>query len=280
VDNSIEFHALPGVAAGRARGGRDTQQDDLLCLHDPATQAYLLVLADGMGGDGAGELASQGVVESARRLWEQGAWRDQPTSLFLESVCQVAHAELRHRQQHLTSGSPHSTVVALLVRDRRIAWAHVGDSRLYRFHGHQLIGRTEDHSLAQLRHRRGEISEDELATHDDQQLLLRGLGGPDQPVVEHGSGELHHGHAFVLCSDGAWTQLKDEELGRFVQRRDQQASVREAIHLAVERGGASGDNVSLIFVRPPVGGFWPSLWQAVFSGRRRGKTPATMQDEV
>ncbi|QNK00683.1 PP2C family protein-serine/threonine phosphatase [Dyella telluris] len=279
MDNAIDERTLPGVAGGRARGGRDTQQDDLVCLHDPLTHTYLLVLADGMGGDGAGELASQGVIDSTRRLWAQGTWRDQPTSLFLESVCQAAHAELRLRQQQLANGSPHSTVVALLVKDQRIAWAHVGDSRLYRFDGHQLLGRTEDHSLAQLRYQRGEINEQDLATHDDQQFLLRGLGGPEGPVVEHGSGELRRGHAFVLCSDGAWTQLQDEELGRFVQRRDQQQALSEAIHLAVERGGPMGDNVSLIFVRPRTGGFWPSLWQAMFPGRRR-KAPATLQDEA
>lgn len=279
VDNAIDERTLPGVAGGRARGGRDTQQDDLVCFHDPLTRTWLLVLADGMGGDGAGELASQGVVDAARRLWAQGTWRDQPTSLFLESVCQAAHAELRLRQRQLASGSPHSTVVALLIKDQRIAWAHVGDSRLYRFDGHQLMGRTEDHSLAQLRHRRGEIDEQELATHDDQQFLLRGLGGTEGPVVEHGSGELRRGHAFVLCSDGAWTQLKDEELARYVQRRDQRQALSEAIRLAVERGGPMGDNVSLIFVRPTVGGFWPALRQAMVSGWRR-KTPATMQDEV
>ncbi|MDE2087511.1 MAG: serine/threonine-protein phosphatase, partial [Xanthomonadaceae bacterium] len=81
MDQVIDFQALPQVAAGRARGGRDTQQDALLCLHDPATDALLLVLADGMGGDGAGELAAEGVIEVARRLWELGLWREQPGAL-------------------------------------------------------------------------------------------------------------------------------------------------------------------------------------------------------
>ncbi len=280
VDNAIEFHALPGIVAGRARGGRAEQQDDLVCFHDAATGSYLLVLADGMGGDGAGELASQGVIDSARRLWDQGTWREQPTSLFLESLCQAAHAELRCRQQQVARGAPHSTIVAFLVRDHRIAWAHVGDSRLYRFRGRRLLGCTEDHSLAQARHRLGEITADELSTHDDQQLLLRGLGGPDAPVVEHGSGVLNHRDAFALCSDGLWTQLKEAELARFVQRADQQRALREAIHLAVERGGAKGDNVALSFARPSSGGFWPSLRKAMLSALRRNDARATLQDEA
>ena len=82
MDQAIDFQALPQVAAGRARGGRDVQQDALVCLHDPASDSLLLVVADGMGGDGAGELAAEGVIDTARRLWEQGAWREQPGALL------------------------------------------------------------------------------------------------------------------------------------------------------------------------------------------------------
>ena len=70
---------------------------------DVAALGALLVLADGMGGDGAGELASAGVIEIARRLWRHGLWRDQPGPLFLESLCQAAHAELRRRGERLAA---------------------------------------------------------------------------------------------------------------------------------------------------------------------------------
>ena len=70
MDQAVDFQAIPRVVAGRARGGRDAQQDDMVCLHDAAQAASLLVLADGMGGDGAGELASAGVIEVARRYHE------------------------------------------------------------------------------------------------------------------------------------------------------------------------------------------------------------------
>ncbi|MDE2317049.1 MAG: serine/threonine-protein phosphatase, partial [Xanthomonadaceae bacterium] len=124
MDQAIDFQALPQVAAGRARGGRETQQDALLCLHDPANDALMLVLADGMGGDGAGELAAEGVIEVARRLWELGLWREQPGALFLEALCQEAHAELVRRREGLVAGEPHSTVVALLLRGKQAYWAH------------------------------------------------------------------------------------------------------------------------------------------------------------
>ena len=249
MDTQIETHISSLVAAGRARGGRPTQQDELICLHDSAADVRLLVVADGMGGDGAGELAAAGVIHVTRQLWERGTWRDQPAALFLETLCQDAHHELRRRGVGLTNGEPHSTVVALLMRGNSVSWAHVGDSRLYRFQGRRCLDRTEDHSVAQLRVRRGELAADRLASAPDQHMLLRGLGGPQPPQVDHGFATLRPGQAFALCSDGVWEHLTTQELGRLASRRDQRAALHEALSLALQRGGDTGDNVALIFAR-------------------------------
>ncbi len=249
MDQPIEIRTLPGVAAGRARGGRPTQQDNFICLHDAAADAHLLVLADGMGGDGAGELAAAGVVEVARRLWEQGAWRDQPGAMFLENLCQEAHVELRRRGERLAGGKPHSTVVALFTRGDRACWVHVGDSRLYRFRGRRLLGCTEDHSLVQEKVRRGELSVEQMGSDPDQHRLLRGLGGPLPPQVDHGFDRVRPGQHFVLCSDGAWETLSTRELGRWSHRRDQRGAVGRLLSMATARGGEEGDNVAVILMR-------------------------------
>lgn len=264
--------ALPQVAGGRARGGRPTQQDQLVCLHDPVENARLLLVADGMGGDGAGELASEGVSLVARQLWQGGGWRDQPGPVILEALCHEAHRELRRRGERLASGEPHSTVVALLVPGNRACWVHVGDSRLYLFQGRRCLRQTEDHSLSQLKVRRGELDAAQVADDADQHKLLQGLGGPNPPQVEHGAAMLRAGQAFALCSDGVWEHLSADELGRFAQRRDQQEALREAITLVLERGGAAGDNVALIFFRT---GWVVGLWRRmihlipVLAGRSR-----------
>jgi serine/threonine protein phosphatase PrpC len=283
MEQAVDFQAIPRVVAGRARGGREAQQDEVLCLYDAGQDAFLLVLADGMGGDGAGELASAGVIDAARRLWNEGLWRDQPGPLFLESLCQEAHAELHRRRAGLLGGEPHSTVVAMMVQGDRVAWAHVGDSRLYRFQGARLLGRTEDHSLAQLRLLRGEITEEQLATHPDQHKLLRGLGGPEAPVVEHGYARLRPGQSFALCSDGVWEQLSTAELCRLSRRRDQAAALREALALAVERGGQDGDNVALIFARPARQAWWRRYHDRLRSVLRRraiGERAVTTYNEA
>lgn len=249
MDKQIELCVLPMVAAGRARGGRPTQQDNLVCLSNSEGGVRLLVLADGMGGDGAGELASEGVIQVARQLWARGLWRAQPGAQFLETLCQEAHQELRRRGRGLANGAPHSTIVALLMKGTRVCWAHVGDSRLYRFRGRRCLDRTLDHSVAQLRVCRGEMSADQLATAPDQHKLLQGLGGPQPPEVEHGFADLWPRHAFALCSDGVWERLSTEELGGLARRRDQRAAVVEALTEAMERGGETGDNVALILAR-------------------------------
>jgi serine/threonine protein phosphatase PrpC len=249
MDMQIESILSPRVAAGRAKGGRPTQQDALVCLHDPATDTFLLVLADGMGGDGAGELASEGVVMITRQLWAQDQWRDQPGAIFLETLCQQSHAELRRRGQDLASGEPHSTVVALLIRGHRVCWAHVGDSRLYRFQGKRCLGHTEDHSVSQLKVSRGELDADQAGTDPDQHKLLRGLGGLQSPQVDHGGAVLRPGQSFVMCSDGVWEQLSTRELGSLANRRNQENALHSALTLALERAGEAGDNVALIMFR-------------------------------
>jgi serine/threonine protein phosphatase PrpC len=288
MNTTVDFHAIPRAAGGRAQGGRATQEDDLICLHDSASSTWLLVLADGMGGDGAGELASHGVIQATLRLWEQGAWRSLPGSLFLETLCQEAHAQLQQHGEHLAGAQPHSTIVAALIRASRVSWAHVGDSRLYRFRGTRLIGRTEDHSLGQLKLQRGELTEGELANDPDQHKLLRGLGGPQPPVVEHGFAELDGDQTFVLCSDGVWEQLTTEELASLSQRRDQHEALKEALATAVERGGRDGDNVALIFAHASGEGrlrryrnkLWSAMQRTVAFGQRAAEQTATRDSET
>ena len=261
------------LGAGRARGGRPSQQDDLVCLTDEPTRTRLLVLADGMGGDGAGELASAGVIAVAQRQWREGRWRELPGALFLEQLCQEAHLELRRRGEGLVDAAPHATVVALLLKGRTAFWAHVGDSRLYRFERGRVLGCTEDHSVVQARVRRGELRADEAGGAVDQHQLLRGLGGPLHPRVDHGCAPLRRSHAFALCSDGVWEHLSAQELAGFAGRSDLHAAVGEALALVLGRGGENGDNAALILVGAGLGRRLrlprPDRWWSVLSGAGR-----------
>jgi len=250
MDVDMEIRELARMACGRARGGRASQQDDLICFHDRREGARLMVLADGMGGDGAGELASGGVVHAARELWEAREWLEQPGALFLETLCQEAHAEIRRRNGWVAA-EPHSTVVALLTRGAHAYWAHVGDSRLYHFQGKRCLSCTQDHSLARLKVDRGELAMEDLATDPDQHVLLRGLGGEEPPEVDHGYAALKPGQGFALCSDGIWETLSERELADLLQAEHLFDGVHSGLVRAGERGGETGDNIAMILMRTP-----------------------------
>ncbi|MDA3915313.1 PP2C family serine/threonine-protein phosphatase [Oleiagrimonas sp.] len=265
TDADIEYLSFPRISAGRARGGREAQQDALVCLNDSNEGTSLLVVADGMGGDGAGELAAEGVIAVARRLWNEDLWRSQPAPMFLEILCQEAHEELIRRRQALMYGEPHSTIVALLLRGDRASWVHVGDSRLYCFMGSRCTERTLDHSLAQLKVTRGQIRPEQIPKDPDQHKLLRGLGGDVPPEVEHGGSMLHPGQTFVLCSDGIWEHLTTRELGQMASRDDHQQAMRELLAVALERGGDDSDNAAVVLARTSDAGRFRRLGAQMWS---------------
>ena len=107
-----------------------------------------------------------------------------------------------------------STVVLLTIDGNQATWAHSGDSRLYYIHNGWIQKITEDHSVAYMKYKAGEINRDDLATDEDQSRLLRTLGGEDrfEPEIFVNDILLESGDGFLLCSDGAWEYLRDGEI--------------------------------------------------------------------
>ena len=105
-----------------------------------------------------------------------------------------------------------STVVALSVEGGRAVWAHTGDSRLYRIHNGQLRQLTDDHSVAYLKYKTGEITKEQIPTDEDQSVLLRALGGYRWEPATGAASDLTPGDAFLLCSDGFWELVGENEM--------------------------------------------------------------------
>ncbi|OZB55054.1 MAG: hypothetical protein B7X35_09610, partial [Halothiobacillus sp. 14-56-357] len=132
------------MGADRHVGGRAYQQDQVVCLTTPDMKYQLLVVADGVGGHWGGEMASNTVVEVARRLFPAQLNQFPASGGFLDYFCQKANDEIRARAAR-ENQQAFSTVVALLTTPGRAYWAHVGDSRLYGFKGAELVHQTSDH---------------------------------------------------------------------------------------------------------------------------------------
>jgi serine/threonine protein phosphatase PrpC len=223
-------------------GGRAEQQDRAEIFESEKRGDYLIVLADGMGGHHGGALAAQAVVDSSCNLFESSGIND-PLS-DLESLCLQAHKAVTQIGNQ-GGQTPGSTCVMLYVSGDEAYWAHVGDSRLYHFRNGKLQNRTSDHSLVQLLVSRGELSEAEMATSPLQNQLYMRLGGEEIPKPEIGSAEVHKGDAFMLCSDGFWESIDEDEVSAILNRDDLEGAVEQLVKVAKERGGTNGDNITM-----------------------------------
>lgn len=141
-----------------------------------------------------------------------------------------------------------TTAVALSIDGERAVWGHIGDSRLYRFSGGTLDQETRDHSVTFMKYLGGEISYMDICHDDDRSSLLRALGKlPCKP--ETGQAELHPGDAFLLCSDGFWEYVYQEEiLADLLKAETPEGWARDMLLRHIRRTPPGNDNFSLITV--------------------------------
>lgn len=224
------------------KGGRSYNEDYADVKKLP--QKGLFVLADGLGGHQHGELASKRAVES---VLEGDIPDDCDLSEWLEEKLKTADESVKALQLEKKSRMK-STIVSLLISGDSAVWAHIGDSRLYYIHDGELKKITEDHSVAFKKYKAGEITRDQIPFDEDQSVLLRALGGERAiPVLD--SAELTSGDGFLLCSDGVWEYLYDDEVLVDYLKSETASDWGELLLLRVmQRMPGDSDNLSLITV--------------------------------
>lgn len=186
-------------------GGR-ARNEDTVRHAARGEDALCLVLADGLGGHGGGELASSAAAESICRGWDGTADVE-----ALKALVQEANRRVLAIQTPQCAMK--TTVTVLILAGGRAVWAHAGDSRLYYFRDGVLAFQTRDHSAAQLGVLLGDITMDQIRFHEDRSRVLRALGQEDKLTVEAGERALDSGkHAFLLCSDGFWEYVLEREM--------------------------------------------------------------------
>ena len=226
------------------KGGRAYNQDSVGISEVPSGAVF--VVADGLGGHLHGEMASQCAVDMFSCAADIPA--DDQKGWLEEQIGRINRQIISLQEQH---GNMRTTVVALAVQENRAAWAHVGDSRLYYLHDRRIEAVTEDHSVAYKKYLAGEITREEIASDVDQSCLLRALGNPTRSKPD--SFEPEHpiapGDGFLLCSDGFWEYVLDEEILVDYLKADCAQAWAELLLLRVmERIDAGNDNLSVITV--------------------------------
>ena len=190
------------------QGGRPYNEDSVGSKQDDGCGIF--VVADGLGGHQFGEVASACVRDT---LLE--GWRPEEADRQEWIGEQIAEANRRVLAMEQEKKSVlKSTVVVLTIDGERAVWANVGDSRLYYLHKSEIRSVTKDHSVAYKKYKAGEITREQIGQDEDQSCLLRAIGGGDrnEPDVYDADVPLEAGDAFLLCSDGVWEYVRDEEI--------------------------------------------------------------------
>ena len=239
------------AGTGQHIGDRKEQQDRVALLTAPKAPGYMMaILADGMGGLQGGALAAEQIIRTAKQNFDEFSPLTHDVETMLNTIVTESHTIIKLIGMSAES-DPHTTLVALVLTPARKAiWAHVGDSRLYRFRGPNFIEHTIDHSLVETMIAKGELTREQAKTHRMANVLVNGLGGKKPPFVTLGQYQiLSQGDAFMLCSDGLWHYFIDAELGAAIAMNTPRQAAEMLIEKARARAHGRGDNCTLAIIK-------------------------------
>ena len=256
---TLEFFSATDT--GRARNNNE----DSVAI-DEATA--LLVLADGMGGYNAGEVAS-GMATSFVKT-ELGRWlteaSDTATDSEVRRAMDICVDNANRAIFNAANSNPQyagmgTTLVVGVFRDSRLLMGHVGDSRAYRLRASRLVQITHDHSLLQEQIDSGLITPEQEAFSANKNLVTRAVGVEDTVLLETHLHDVLPGDTYLLCSDGLSDMLDDESIAQLLQANE---SLSEAANALVDAANDAGgkDNILVILARVrgsagPARSWWP-----------------------
>jgi serine/threonine protein phosphatase PrpC len=227
------------------RGGREKNEDRMGYCY--TRESGLFLLADGMGGHPDGELAAQLALQTISAHYQKRATPmvDNVTEFLSTALMAAHHAIIRHASDKGMLDTPRTTLVGVVIQNGAAHWVHCGDSRLYMIRDGGLHVRTRDHSYAE----RKDIASVLVDAAVNRNILYTCLGSPSKPVFEVvGPVPLQHQDKIMLCSDGLWDQLAEEEIVGQLAAHPITESVPELVERALRKAGSRSDNVTAIAV--------------------------------
>jgi serine/threonine protein phosphatase PrpC len=255
----MRYSAAAKSDVGRKRHGNE----DSFCL---APEVGLFVVADGMGGHAAGEVASRLAVDTIQE-WvpkylsgpdaamegKPEPARSREANILLSSIRlanRIIYDAAQGRREYVGMGT---TVVSVLAVNDDVALAHVGDSRIYRIRGEGIVQLSRDHSLVQQQVDRGIISAEEAQGSQYKHLITRALGLKESVEVDLAEQSAQPGDLLLLCSDGLSDLLEDEEMAAIVQEHAD--DLEKACQALVDRANYKGgdDNITTLLIQAQAG---------------------------
>jgi len=258
----MTFEFFEAVDTGRAR----TNNEDSVSLDEGVS---LAVLADGMGGYNAGEVASSMATSFIRT--ELGRWlreaRGHATDTEVRRAMDICVDNANRAIFNAANANPQyagmgTTLVVAVFRELRLLVGHVGDSRAYRLRGSRLQQITRDHSLLQEQIDAGLITPEQAAFSTQKNLVTRAVGVEDTVLLETHLHEVQPGDTYLLCSDGLSDMLDDASIAQLLQMHESLAGTGAALIEAANDAGGK-DNISVVLIRASGGAplstrsWWP-----------------------
>ena len=244
----IEMASLTDV--GRQRSNNE---DSYLYWEPDSDEEFrrkgrLAVIADGMGGYEGGQEASRLAVETVRHVYD-GEFNRTPQQTLLQAI-ETAHRNIqRYAEEHPIFHGMGTTCTAVSIVGHELSFAHVGDSRLYLVRPDTVTRLTRDHSYVGRLVESGIVRSEDAESHPQRHILTAALGSgkdvvPDRP--EH-SVRLEEGDTLVLCTDGLWSLVGEQDIATVIRSHTPAESCTALVKMALERGGP--DNVTLLVLR-------------------------------
>jgi len=219
---------------------RNANEDSLF------VEAPLFVVADGMGGAQAGEVASRAAAES----FAQNLPAAPPERLLEETITGANRTihELARKDPSLAGMGTTTTAALVDLDSEEVAIGHVGDSRAYRLRGGKFEQLTRDHSLVEEMRRKGQLTDAQAEDHPQRSIITRALGPEPEVEVDLQTVPAQAGDVFLICSDGLTTMLDDAKIAHILSRATSlQSAVRALVDEANRAGGR--DNITVVLFR-------------------------------
>ncbi|HEU0250894.1 MAG TPA: Stp1/IreP family PP2C-type Ser/Thr phosphatase [Solirubrobacteraceae bacterium] len=226
--------------SGSDTGLQRRANEDSLLVRSP-----LFIVADGMGGAQAGEVASRVAVETFSTGLEAGADPQESLARQVQEANTRINDLSHQRSEHAGMGT---TITAIYVGEQEVAIAHVGDSRAYCLRGEELLRLTDDHSLVDELIKQGKLTPEEAEDHPQRSVITRALGPEPAVEVDVRSFRARPGDVYLICSDGLTTMVGEEQLGELLSSHEQLRDAGEALIAAANAAGGK-DNITVVLLR-------------------------------
>lgn len=235
---------------------RSINEDSILSL----PEVQLWAVADGMGGYEAGNVASDMIVKALESISKK-ATLSEMVDCVEDSLLDVNRRILEYADIMLEGRTLGSTVVTLVIQEHTGVCLWAGDSRLYRYRNNQLDQISRDHSQVEELLQQGFITPEEAETHPDSNVITRAIGAHTELHIDVDTFTVQMGDTFLLCSDGLYNMVSNEEIINIIANSSIQDAVEALIQKSLDAG--ANDNVSVILVKGDSAtyGFQPDVSQ-------------------